>query len=167
MSDLRERVPGHSLIDELLRQWDLGTIRVEPADSAVVIDEEATGWFRGVLGERRVAELLEPLGEGWTVLHSVPVGRGASDIDHVVIGPAGVFTINTKYSPGRDVWVGGYGMYVGGHKQHYVTNSIAEAKRAAVLLSREVADDRSGREHHRVRRPRTHHRQSEARRGSR
>lgn len=129
-------MPGHSLIDELLRQWDLGTIRVEPANQAVVVDDEATGWFRGVLGERRVAEQLEPLGEGWTVLHSVPVGRGTSDIDHVVIGPPGVFTINTKYSPGRDVWVGGRGMYVGGHKQHYVTNSIGEAKRAAILLSR-------------------------------
>lgn len=137
MSDLRERVPGHSLIDELLHQWDVGTIHVDAANNAVVIDEEATGWFRGVLGERRVAEILEPLGPGWTVLHSVPVGRGTSDIDHVVVGPPGVFTINTKYSPGRDVWVGGYGMYVGGHKQHYVTNSIAEAKRAALLLSRE------------------------------
>jgi len=138
VSDLRQRVPGHSLIDELLRQWDLGTIRVDPGSRTVVIDEEATGWFRGVLGERRVAETLEPLGEEWTVLHSVPVGHGTSDIDHVVIGPPGVFTINTKYSPGRDVWVGGYGMYVGGHKQHYVTNSIAEAKRASLLLSREA-----------------------------
>jgi hypothetical protein len=138
VSDLRQRVPGHSLIDELLRQWDLGTIRVDPANGAVVIDDEATGWFRGVLGERRVAEILSPLGPSWTVLHSVPVGRGTSDIDHVVIGPPGVFTINTKYSPGRDVWVGGYGMYVGGHKQHYIGNSIAEAKRASILLSRET-----------------------------
>jgi hypothetical protein len=29
MSDLRERVPGHALIDELLHQWDLGTIHVD------------------------------------------------------------------------------------------------------------------------------------------
>ncbi len=29
-------------------------------------------------------------------------------------------------------------MYVGGHKQHYATNSIAEAKRASLLLSREA-----------------------------
>jgi len=59
----------------------------QPANNAVVIDEEATGWFRGVLGERRVAEILEALGPAWTVLHSVPVGRGTSDIGHVVVGP--------------------------------------------------------------------------------
>lgn len=135
MSDLRERVPGHSLVDELLRQWDRGTIHIDPATNGVVIDAEAESWYRGVIGERRVAELLGRLGERWTVLHSVPVGEGQSDIDHVVIGEAGVFTINTKYSPGRKVWVAGYGMYVDSHQQHYVRNSVSEAARASHLLS--------------------------------
>jgi hypothetical protein len=134
MTDLRQRVPGHSLIDELLRQWDVGSIRVD--GNRVVIDEAATGWYRGVLGERRVAAELSGLGSDWTVLHSVPVGRGTSDIDHVAISQAGVFTINTKFSPGKKVWVAGYGMYVGGHKQPYVKNSLTEARRASELLSR-------------------------------
>jgi hypothetical protein len=138
MSDLRERVPGHSLIDELLRQWDLGTIHIDSTSSEVVIDDDAVGWYQGVLGERRVAEQLDRLGDGWTVLHSVPVGRGASDIDHVVIGQAGVFTINTKYSPGKTVWVAGYGLYVDGHPQRYVRNSVTEAARASDLLSKAV-----------------------------
>ena len=133
MSDLRQRVPGHSLVDELLRQWDLGTIRLDGEE--VVIDEQAQSWYRGVLGERRVASVLEALDDRWTVLHSVPVGKGTTDIDHVVIGQSGVFTINTKYSPGKDVWVAGRGMYVGGHKQHHVLNSLAEAKRASEVLS--------------------------------
>jgi hypothetical protein len=136
MSDLRERVPGHSLIDELLRQWDLGTIHVDPRSNGVVIDEEAEGWYRGVIGERRVADILAELDEGWTVLHSVPVGSGSSDIDHIAIGPAGVFTINTKFSPGKDVWVAGRGMYVGGTKQSHVVNSIHEARRASTFLTR-------------------------------
>jgi hypothetical protein len=135
MSDLRERVPGHSLIDELLNQWDLGTIHIDAQTNGVVIDEEAEGWYRGVIGERKVGALLAQLGEGWTVLHSVPVGRGASDIDHVVIGPPGVLTINTKFSPGKDVWVAGRGMYVGGTKQQYVTNALYEARRASNYLS--------------------------------
>ena len=134
MSDLRERVPGHALIDELLHQWDLGTIHVDERSNGIVIDEEAEGWYRGVLGERRVAALLDQLSaeqaqSPWTVLHSVPVGRGESDIDHVVIGPPGVFTINTKFSPGKDVWVAGRGMYVGGAKQHSVVNALYEARR--------------------------------------
>ena len=99
--------------------------------------EEAEGWYRGVLGERRVAAILDQLSVAqpqspWTVLHSVPVGRGESDIDHVVIGPPGVFTINTKFSPGKDVWVAGRGMYVGGAKQHYVVNALYEARRASI-----------------------------------
>ncbi len=64
------------------------------------------------------------------------MGRGESDIDHVVIGPPGVFTINTKFSPGKDVWVAGRGMYVGGAKQHYVVNALCEARRASTYLSR-------------------------------
>lgn len=55
-------------------------------------------WRVGAAGERRVAEDLrsrtraDPL---WQSLHSVPVGTQGSDIDHVVLGPGGVFTINT------------------------------------------------------------------------
>ncbi|MBG6212216.1 hypothetical protein RCH23_000129 [Cryobacterium sp. CAN_C3] len=45
--------------------------------------------------------MLSKLGPEWTVLHAVPVGSGSSDIDHVVIGPAGVFTINTKNHTGK------------------------------------------------------------------
>lgn len=136
MTDLRERVPGHSLVDELLHQWDLGTIHVDRRSNGIVIDEEAVGWYRGVIGERSVADVLAELGESWTVLHSVPVGRGTSDIDHVAISAAGVFTINTKYSPGKKVWVAGYGMYVDGHQQHYIRNSVTEAARASAFLSR-------------------------------
>jgi hypothetical protein len=138
MSDLRQRVPGHSLVDELLRQWDLGTIHVDGESDGIVIDDEAVSWYRGVIGERRVAALLDHLRREWTVLHSVPVGGGTSDIDHVVVGPAGVFTINTKYSPGKKIWVGGYGLYVDGFPQQYVRNSVSEAARASDLLSRAV-----------------------------
>jgi hypothetical protein len=136
MSDLRERVPGQSLIQELLRRWDLGRIRIDPTSGKLVIDDEAVSWYRGVLGERYVASILDTLGDGYTVLHSVPVGRGTTDIDHVVISDAGVFTINTKYSPGKDVWVAGRGVVVGGFKQPYVRNSLAEAHRAAESLSK-------------------------------
>lgn len=134
MTDLRQRVPGHSLIDELIRQWELGNIRVDEQSNAVIA-EDAHGWYRGVLGERRVAALLEDL-EECVVLHSVPVGSGTTDIDHLVISQAGVFTINTKYSPGRDVWVAGRGMFVGGFKVPYVNNSLKEAQRASDSLSK-------------------------------
>jgi hypothetical protein len=136
VSDLRERVPGHSLVDELLRQWDQGTIRVDETTGSVVIDDEAEGWYLGVLGERRVAMRLAEFDSSWTVLHSVPVGSRMTDIDHVLIGPPGVFTLNTKFSPGKEVWVAGKGMFVGGFKQGYVHNSLREAAQASDRLSR-------------------------------
>ena len=79
---------------------------------------------------------LSKLPAGWTVLHSVPVGRGTSDIDHVVIGPSGVFTINTKHHAGSDAWVGDHGMYVGGKPVDHLRSVSYEARRASSMLSR-------------------------------
>jgi nitrate reductase NapE component len=53
------------------------------------------GWF----GERLIAEELEPLREsGWKIFHDVPAERGKHEfnIDHVAVGPGGVFSIETK-----------------------------------------------------------------------
>lgn len=58
----------------------------------------------GLLGEQSVAEHLQRLvGDGHQVYHDVP-GDGKWNIDHVVVGPAGVFAIETKARikrPGR------------------------------------------------------------------
>jgi hypothetical protein len=135
VSDLRERVPAHSLIEQLLHQWDIGAIHRGEKPDEIVIDEEARSWYQGVIGERRIAGLLAQLGPEWTVLHSVPFGTGSTDIDHIAIGPGGVFTINTKYSPGKDIWSAGVGMYVGGFKQRYVGRSLDESRNASERLS--------------------------------
>jgi hypothetical protein len=139
MSDLRQRVPGHSLIERLLREWDRGTIHLGQTPEEVVIDDEARGWYLGVHGERWVAARLALLGPEFTVLHSVPIGNGESDIDHVVIGPPGVFTINTKYSPDKKIWSNGYGVYVGNRPEnHFVRNLDFEVRRASQRLSKAV-----------------------------
>ena len=92
-------------------------------------------WYVGALGELEVARRLEALGPDWRVFHAVPVGSGTSDIDHVVIGPPGVFTINTKHHEGKDVWVGGKRIMVSGQRTDYLRNSQHEAKRASQRLS--------------------------------
>lgn len=96
---------------------------------------DAASWFSGAHGELKVGALLSRLGAEWTVLHAVPVGTGDSDIDHVVIGPAGVFTINTKRHRGQKIWVGHHVLMVGGHKTDHLRNSRHEAARAAKLLT--------------------------------
>jgi hypothetical protein len=89
----------------------------------------------GAEGEVEVARRLERLGPEWKVLHAVPVGDRGSDIDHVVIGPGGVFTVNAKNHPQANVWVAGDTVKVNGRNQPYVRNSRHEAGRAAKLLS--------------------------------
>lgn len=61
--------------------------------------EETNNRYLGFFGERVVAEALEPLkARGCRVFHDVPCGEGKSpfNIDHVVVGPGGVFAIETK-----------------------------------------------------------------------
>jgi hypothetical protein len=54
---------------------------------------------RGASGEEQVGSLLDELAGGdWRVLHDVSLGRG--NVDHILIGPAGVFSVETKSHPG-------------------------------------------------------------------
>jgi Nuclease-related domain len=54
---------------------------------------------RGATGEEQVGGLLDGLGErGWRVVHDASLGRG--NVDHILIGPGGVFTVETKSHPG-------------------------------------------------------------------
>lgn len=57
-------------------------------------------WARGAAGEEHVGTVLEPLeADGWITLHDVDTGRG--NIDTVVVGPGGLFTIEVKSHGGR------------------------------------------------------------------
>ena len=99
----------------------------------VKTDERA--WRVGAKGEEKVAGELAKLGTGWHRLHAVEVGENGSDIDHIVIGPAGVFTLNTKRHPGGRAWVAERMVMVNGQRTDYLRNSRFEAKRAGRLLS--------------------------------
>jgi hypothetical protein len=135
LTDLRSRVAAQGLMAMVLSAQASGDVAPSPRPGMIRLSEEARPWYTGAIGERVVGRVLTELGPEWTVLHSIPVGKGTSDIDHVVIGPAGVFTINTKHHQGKPVWIGGKGMRVGGHSVPYIRNAAHEAARAAVLLS--------------------------------
>jgi hypothetical protein len=63
---------------------------------------DAVAWRRGAAGERRTARLLAPLERhGWAVLHDLAVPGSGANIDHLVIGPGGVFVIDSKQYRGR------------------------------------------------------------------
>jgi hypothetical protein len=76
---------------------------------------------RGASGEEQVGALLDGLPDDeWEVIHDASLGRG--NVDHILIGPAGVFTVETKSHPGP-VRVG---------RVHGATLSQAQAQRRAV-----------------------------------
>jgi hypothetical protein len=55
---------------------------------------------RGATGEEHVGLILDGLGDaGWHAIHDVYTGRG--NIDHIVVGPGGVVTVETKSHGGR------------------------------------------------------------------
>ncbi|WP_158437714.1 nuclease-related domain-containing protein [Naasia lichenicola] len=99
------------------------------------LGDDATPWYIGARGELAVGRILDQLPQGWTVLHSLPVGTKESDIDHLVIGPAGVFVINTKHHASKTIWVAGSTVMVGGFKHPYIRNSEHEAKAVGKVLA--------------------------------
>ena len=72
----------------------------------------------GFLGECAVAEALVPLGAcGWRVFHDLPMeSKGRKfNIDHVAVGPGGVWAIETKsYSKPKEVKGSGNGLRIEG-----------------------------------------------------
>lgn len=136
-ASLQDRVAGQAVMEQLLAlQQDAPTrSAVSRALGVSPLDEERAAWYRGALGEAAVGRLLDKLPNGWAVLHAVPVGKGDSDIDHVVIGPGGVFTVNTKNHSGQKVWVAGRTFMVNGQKQPHLRNAEYEAQRVSRLLS--------------------------------
>lgn len=133
--DLAQVAPGASLLPQVKKHspgvlgravaWTLR--RPTKADS----------WRRGLAGERVVARELKRLSrQGWYSLHSIMISP-TQDIDHLLIGPGGIFTINTKNHPGMDVWVGNDMVKINHGEGHpYVRKSRREAVRVGRILGR-------------------------------
>ena len=99
------------------------------------VETDERSWRVGAEGEEKVGRRLGSLPQGWHQLHSIPVGNRGSDIDHLVIGPGGVFSLNTKHLPGAAVWLTERGVRVNGQSMPYLRNSRFEAERASKLLT--------------------------------
>jgi hypothetical protein len=92
----------------------------------------------GLLGEELVGRELAKLAEDWTVLHGVRVGAKA-DVDHLVIGPPGVFCLNTKRIDGdADIVVSPRQFRVNGYSRPYYPKAVKEACRVEVRLQAAV-----------------------------
>jgi hypothetical protein len=138
--DLALRRPGQAAREQALVELEAmrerGKVRAW-VNRALDVKTDERAWRVGANGEETVGDRLDKLeGRGWHVLHAVPVGDRGSDIDHVLIGPGGVYTVNTKNHPDNKIWVGRHAIKVNGHSVPYLRNSRFEAGRTAEMLAR-------------------------------
>jgi hypothetical protein len=137
--DLSKNVAGVGVTHEAARRRQRGG-----ADAA-------RSWDVGAKGEHQFGDVLHRLtarswwdtvrgrNPRWRVLHSVHIadthGAPLGDIDHVLLGPPGVITINTKYHRRGTVEVGGNLVIVNGRRTSYMATARREADRARAMLT--------------------------------
>ncbi|MGH9156687.1 MAG: nuclease-related domain-containing protein [Acidimicrobiales bacterium] len=138
-TDLTHNVAGASARAEALRLRAAAPTRTLVA-RVLGIKTDERAWRVGAGGEVKVGKQLERLRKQdprWKCLHAIQVGKAGSDIDHLVVGPGGVYSLNAKCHPGGNLWIGGNTFMVNGQRQDYVRNSRFEAQRASRLLAAE------------------------------
>lgn len=95
----------------------------------------AAGAARAKRCEEMLGRELAKLPTGWHVLHAVVISDQDSDVDHLVIGPRGVFTLNTKHHPDGAVCLYERGLWVNGHSTVYLHAAQHEAERISKVLT--------------------------------
>ncbi|MEQ4521419.1 nuclease-related domain-containing protein [Nocardioides kribbensis] len=103
------------------------------------LERAAERWERGAAGERATADVLATLPAEWTAFHDIRwPGRKLANVDHVVLGPGGVFVIDTKNWSGV-VEVRDDVLRQGGWKREREVAAAAEAAIAVSLATPHVS----------------------------
>ena len=118
---MSDQIAAQSVIGELLRQQLSMPQRTRFARFLGInpLAPDSIAWYRGALGEIEVGKILSRLPPEWRVFHALPIGKAGADIDHLVIGPGGIFTINTKHHRGKKIWIAEQSFLGNGQKQPY------------------------------------------------
>lgn len=135
---LRSRAPGYAVAQKCLEVQAAAEAR-DPAlrtETRTQLAADARSWFVGAQGERYVGTLLERLGPPWLVLHAVPIGAGTKDVDHLVVGPPGVFAVNTKHHRGARVWVGDHVLRLNNANTPHLRAARSDAEDASRRLTK-------------------------------
>ena len=92
-------------------------------------------WRVGADGERRTGRHLDGLAEsGFVVLHDRKVAGYGGNLDHLAIGPTGVWAIETKSLSGK-VEIHGDSLTIGGRRQDKIVDQVyREATAAQIAL---------------------------------
>lgn len=106
-------------------------------EQAERLNKRADLFEQGAAGEAETAQAVAALSPGWTVLHDLRwPGRRLANVDHVVIGPGGIFVIDSKNWTGRITTSGGVLRQNGYNREKAVAGAadaaLAVAERAGL-----------------------------------
>jgi hypothetical protein len=91
-----------------------------------------SNWTVGKSGEAAVSEALKSLPNDYVLLNDLMLPDGQGNVDHLVIGPNGLFVIETKnYSGYVKCWADDW--YVNGRK---ISSLSKQAKRNAIAIKK-------------------------------
>lgn len=138
---LRERIAGQSAMSDVVLAQAAAPARGLAARvfgfSPLTAASRAS--YTGALGELLVGDVLENLGTNWDVLHDLPLSRPRAGellpLDHLVIGPAGVYAVHVSNLTGKDVVIDNDQLLVGGEAHDDIAAAKGQAEAAARLLS--------------------------------
>lgn len=104
------------------------------------VRNDERNWRRGAEGEERVAAQLAKLDRRWAVVHDLPIGAKGANLDHLIIGPSGVFALNTKHLTGR-LTVYEHAVLQNGHKTTFVPAVLREVRTVQQRLSQAMGQE--------------------------
>jgi hypothetical protein len=129
----------------ILVSWKLGlTLAVVAiiADTIYRARKGYAGKTRLTAAQRRTRRQLTKLGRaGYRALHARPIPESEDQIDHLVVGPAGVFAIDSedwdkrlvvRTKSGKQLWHGPFS------QKERLEHALWEAQRASHMLSGEI-----------------------------
>jgi hypothetical protein len=133
---MRQRFAAQFMIEKLLREQSGIPPRTPWARflGRSPLGAHCEGWYLGAQGEIVVGEKLATLSPEWAVFHALPIGGHGWDIDHVLVGPGGVVTINTKQHRRQRVLVEERSVLVDSRPVPYLRHAKFEAERVTTLL---------------------------------
>ena len=132
------RLPAATAIAEFLRAQDAVPPRRWPARffGRSPLSDESRAWYWRALGEFEACRGLHELGDAHLVLHAVPASQDGVAVDHLVIGPGGVFAVQAVDAAGQDVWVSSRTIIAGGHR----LSALRQTELAMGVVERRLSD---------------------------
>lgn len=70
------------------------------------VDKEWDNWWKGKVGEEAVIKSLEPLSDDYLLINDLVLSGRHGNVDHFLVGPNGLFALETKNWSGRIKCIG-------------------------------------------------------------